>query len=87
MTNKNYASLSRIPAELNKRMVVIKPTWLSEDHAVKTWEEAIRHLIKNFWGAGADCSFVLEAKALLDGHVYDAAVTITPDGRFGVRLI
>lgn len=87
MTTTNTSSLFGVPEALSKRMVVIKPTRLSDGHVVKTWYEAISHLINHFWGAGADCSFVLEAKAVLNDHVYDATVEIRPDGSFAVRRI
>ena len=87
MSTTNISSLFGVPEALNKRMVVIKPTRLSDGHVVKTWYEAISHLVDRFWGAGANCSFVLEAKAVLNDHVYDAVVEIRPDGSFAVRRI
>lgn len=91
MTTKiNTTSLFSIPEALNQRMVFIKPCWMG-DNAVRTWTQAINHLIKCFWGEGADCGFPLEARAAFDEggtyNSYDAVVTIYPDGRFAVRLI
>lgn len=87
MSTTNISSLFGVPEALNKRMIVIKPTRLSDGHVVKTWYEAISHLVNYFWGAGADCNFVLEAKAVLNDRVYDAVVEIRPDGSFAVRRI
>ena len=90
MANINHASLASIPSELADRMVVFKPFWLG-DRAIRNWREAVNHLVKNFWGAGADCGFPLEARAVFNEggtyNSYDAVVTIYPDGRYEVRLI
>lgn len=90
MADINQVSLYSIPAELAERMVVFKPCWMGES-PIHNWREAVNHLVKYFWGAGADCGFELEARAVFNEggtyNSYDAVVTIYPDGRFGVRLV
>lgn len=90
MNNINEISLFTIPTRLNNKMVIMKPQWIGE-HAVHTWERAVSILSKNFWGAGADCGFQLEARAVFEEggtyRIYDAVVDIYKDGRHTVRLV
>lgn len=83
----NCVALSAIPETLSKRMVVLKPTRGYQGRPLKKWDDAIRNLVKFFWGLGADCNYTFEAIALLDGKPYDAVVEIAPDGWFGVRRV
>lgn len=89
-TNINTDSLFGIPDAMSARMVIIKPCWI-RNHAIRTWSDAVNHLIKRFWEEGADCGFAFEARACFDEGgaytSYDATVTIYPDGRFAVSLV